>query len=71
MKLCVYAFHDRNGSLFQVKNMKQLVSGQAVVMKISFATFHDFYDDDEFLMNQTRAAGLQIDKIENVFTEER
>ena len=31
-------------------------------MKISFATFHDFYYDDKFLMDQTRAAELQIDK---------
>ena len=61
---CVY---DRNGSLFQVKNMKQLVNGQAVVMKISYTTFHDFYYD----VDQTRAAGLQIDQIENGFTEER
>ena len=40
-------------------------------MKISIATFHDFYYDDKFLMDQTRAAGLQIDQIENPFIEER
>ena len=68
---CVCFAYDKNGSLFQVKNMKQLVNGQAVVMKANIATFHDFYYDDEFLMDQTRAAGLQIDQIENHFTEER
>ena len=69
--VCVCFAYDKNGSLFQVKNMKQLVNGQAVVVRFSFATFHDFYYDDEFLLDQTRAAGLQIDQIENAFTEER
>ena len=61
--MCVCFAYDKNGSLFQVKNMKQLVNGQAVVMKTNIATFHDFYYDDEFLMDQTRVAELQIDQI--------
>lgn len=65
-----FAF-DENGSLFQVKDSNQLVNGQAVVRRMGFTTFPDFYYDDQFLMDQTIAAGLRIDQIENVFTEER
>ena len=63
--------YDKNGSLFQVKDPNQLVNGQAVVLKTFVTTFPDFYYDDQFLIDQTTAAGLRIDQIENVFTEER
>ena len=63
--------YDKNGSLFQVKDPNQLVNGQAVVRKTFITTFPDFYYDDQFLIDQTIAAGLRIDQIENVFTEER
>ena len=63
--------YDQNGSLFQVKDTDQLVNGQAVVRKTFITTFPDFYYDDQFLIDQTTAAGLHIDQIENVYTEER
>lgn len=63
--------YDKNGSLFQVKDPNQLVNGQAIVRKTLVTTFPDFYYDDQFLIDQTIAAGLRIDQIENVFTEER
>ena len=63
--------YDKNGSLFHVKDINQLVNGVAVVHKTAIATFPDFYYDDQFLVDETIAAGLQVDQIENVFTEER
>ena len=63
--------YDEIGSLFMVKDMKQLVKGQAVLNKTDITTFPSFFYDDKFLVDQTTAAGLHIDKVENVFTEER
>ena len=63
--------YDKNDSLFQVKNVEQLVNGQAVLIKTCVITFPDIYYDDQYLVDQTKAAGLHIDRIENTFTEER
>ena len=63
--------YDKNGSLFHVKDVNQLVNGQAVVHKTAITTFPDFYYHDQFLIDQTTGAGLQIDQIENIITEER
>ena len=69
--VCVCFAYDTNGSLFHVKDVNQLVNGQRVLLKTNITTFHDLYYDDQFLVDQTTAAGLRIDKIENVHTEER
>ena len=69
--VCVCFAYDKNGSLFQVKDVTQLVNGQAVVQKTCIAAFPDFYYDEKFLVDQTVAVGLHIDQIENVYTEER
>ena len=69
--VCICFAYDKNGSLFHVKNVNQLINGQPVVRKTYITTFPDFYYDDQFLVDQTTAAGLHIDKIENPFTEER
>ena len=69
VRVC-FAF-DKNGSLFQVKDVTQLVNGQPVVQKNSIGAFPDFYYDEKFLADQTTAVGLHIDQIENVYTEER
>ena len=63
--------YDKNGSLFHVKDVSLLINGQTVVHKTAVTTFPDFYYDDQFLVDQTIAAGLHIDQVENVFTEER
>ena len=34
-------------------------------------TFADYFYDDDFLQQQIKAAGLNIDNIENYYTEER
>ena len=63
--------YDKNGSLFQIKDVKQLVNGQAVLSVTDITTFPNFYYDDQFLVDQIRASGLHIDQTENIFTEER
>ena len=62
---------NKNGLLFQVKDENQLVIGQRVFFKTLFMTFSDYYYSDQFLVDQTIAAGLHIDKVENIYTEER
>ena len=64
--VCVCFAYDKNGSL-HVSGQKYETVGQwtgCIVMKTNIATFHDIYYDDEFLMDQTRVAELQIDQIE-------
>ena len=63
--------YDKDGSLFHVKDVNQLVSGQPVLRKTPITTFPDFYYDNQTLIDQTIAGGLHVDRIENVFTEER
>ena len=64
-------FAYKNDLLFHVKDVKQLVIGQAVLLKTPIMTFPVFYYSDQFLIDQTTLAGLHIDEIENVYTEER
>ena len=63
--------YDKNGSLSLVKDVNQLANGQAILHKTYITTFPDFYYDDRYLVDQIVTAGLCIDQIENVFTEER
>ena len=63
--------YDENGSLFRVKDINLLNIGQAVLHKTNITTFPGFYYNDQYLVDQTTAAGLHIDKIENYHTEER
>ena len=52
---------------FMLKMWNQLVIGQAVLRNTFVTTFPGFYYDDQFLVDQTTAAGLHIDKIEKMF----
>ena len=69
--MCVCFAYDENDRLFHVKDVNQLINGQAVLLKTYITLFPDFFYDDQFLVDQTVAAGLQIARIENSFTEER
>ena len=64
-------FTYKNDLLLHVKDVKQLVIGQAVLIKTPMMIFPVFYYSDQFLIDQTTLAGLHIDEIENVNTEER
>lgn len=69
--VCVCFAYDKNGSLFHVKDVNQLTNGEAVLRKTYITTFCDFYYDDQYLLDQITAAGLKVDQVENIFTEER
>ena len=69
--VCASFAYDKSGSLCHVKDLNQLVNGQMVIRKTYITTFSDFYYDDQFLVDQATAAGLHVDWIENIFTEER
>ena len=55
--------YSKNGALFHVKDVNQLVNGQVVLLKTGIMVFTDFYYNDQFLVDQTTEAGLHIDKI--------
>ena len=63
--------YDNDDSLFHVKDVDQLVNGQAVLHKTIITTFPNFYYNDQFLVDQITAARLHIDNVENVLTDER
>ena len=62
---------DQNGELQSITNVDKLSNGQAVWSKTQVMAFADYFYDDDFLQQQIKAAGLNIDNIENYYTEER
>ena len=62
---------DQNGKLQRVTDGDKLSNGQAIWVKTEIMTFADYFYTDEFLHQQIKAAGLNIDSIENYYTEER
>jgi len=61
---------DKDGSMFCVKDIKQLSIGQDVCVKARFVTFPTYFYDEQYLVDQTVASGLCLDKVENISTEE-
>ena len=61
---------DKDGSLFRIKNAKNLSIGQEVWFKARSLTFPDYFYDEKYLAEQTVASGLHLEKIENYCTEE-
>ena len=62
---------DQNGHLKQVTDADKLSNGHAIWSKTQIMTFSDYFYDDEFIQQQIRAAGLNIDDVESYYTEER
>ena len=62
---------DQNGKLQQITDAEKLSNGQAIWNKTQIMTFADYFYDDQFLQQQIKAAGLNIDNIESYYTEER
>ena len=62
---------DEAGKLYRVTNVSQLSHGQTIWNKKQFAIYPDYYYSDHFLKYQIVASGLSIDRIQNIFTEER
>ena len=62
---------DSNGYLQRITDVNTLVDGQAVWSTCQIMTFPAYYYDNQFFLKQIKAAGLELDKIENYYTEER
>ena len=62
---------DQNGQLQSITDVDKLSNGQAVWSKTQIMAFADYFYDDDFLQQQINAAGLNIDNVENYYTEER
>ena len=62
---------DNNGHLQRITDVNMLTDGQAVWSTCQIMTFAAYYYDDKFFQEQIKATGLELDKIENYYTEER
>ena len=62
---------DNEGRLQKITDVNTLTDGQAVWSTCQIMTFAAYYYDDKFFQKQIKAAGLELDKIENYYTEER
>lgn len=62
---------DEQGDVYQVDGISQLSNGDPIWSKTQFLTFPNFFYSDQFISNNTTTAGLSIDQVENIYTEER
>ena len=62
---------DQNGQLQRIDDVDKVSNGQAIWSNTQIMTFADYFYDDDYLQQQIKAAGLNIDNIENYYTEER
>ena len=69
--IIAYFTLDQNGRLQRITNIDKMTIGQAIWAKTSIMTFPNYFYTEDFIQQQIKAAGLNIDKIENFYTEER
>ena len=62
---------DQNGQLQRIADADKVSIGQATWSKTEIMTFANYFYDDDYLQQQIKAAGFNIDNIENYYTEER
>ena len=62
---------DQNGRLHRITDVDKLVIGQAVWSTCRTTAYPNCYYDEQFIQQQIEAAGLELDKIEDYYTEER
>ena len=62
---------DQNGQLQRITDVDKISNGQAIWSKTQIMTFANYFYDNDFLQQQIKAARLNIDNIENYYTEER
>jgi len=62
---------DSQGRVYLVNDVSQLANGAPVWSKTSLMTFPNYFYKDEYLMEQTTAAGFRVDQVEDIYTEER
>ena len=66
-----YFILDQEGHLQRVTDVGKLANGQAVWTKTQIMTFADYFYNEDFFQQHITSAGLNIDKIENYYTEKR
>jgi len=69
LELACFAL-DKDGSIYCVDDIKKLTIGQEVWVRSRFLTFPTYFYDEQYLVDQTIASGLRLDKVENIATEE-
>ena len=66
-----FAIDKESGRLFRVTDVEQLTNGQGIWFKIPTMVTTNYFYDDKYFQDQTKASGLCIDRIEKYYTEER
>lgn len=66
-----FTIDNNNGRLQRITDVSTLTDGQAIWSTCQIMTFAAYYYDDQFFQEQIKAAGLELNKIENYYTEER
>ena len=56
---------DSNGRLQRITDVSMLTDGQAIWSTCQIMIFAAYYYDDQFFQEQIKAAGFELDKIEN------
>jgi len=62
---------NQNGRLERITDVEKMTNGQPIWIKAQNMNFPDHFYSEKFIQQQIKAAGLNIDKIENYCTEER
>ena len=62
---------DEDGKLFRVESTNQLTDGQNVLRQVNQVTHLKLFQSDQAIIDQIRAVGLCLDKVDNCYTEER
>ncbi|XP_065919758.1 demethylmenaquinone methyltransferase-like [Dysidea avara] len=62
---------DDDGDVYQVEDASRLSNGDSIWSKTKFLTFPNFFYRDQFMLDSVIIAGLSIDQIDDIYTEER
>ena len=62
---------DEDGDVYHVEDASRLSNGDPIWSKTQVLTFPNFFYRDQFMLDSVIIAGLSIDQIDNIYTEER
>ena len=69
--LQVFFTLGHTGELQRITDIDTISNGQAIWSRTQIMTLANYFYDDDFLQQQIKAAGLNIDNIESYYNEER
>ena len=69
--ITTFAINEGTGCLFRVTDVGQLKNGQGVWFKIPAMVTTNYFYDDKYFQDQAKASSLNIDQIENYYSQER